>query len=120
MRNKTTDVSGDFNPPEENKEPARRRLRTKTPVTPVIRAVPIPAPADPAVETFDISEDPDLNERRVSVWLKYNVGKLEKALEKLNIPKEIEVKIKGEFVKKQVDKINKKSMVEMIRKKLNF
>ena len=123
MRNKTTDVSGDFKPPEENKPPVKRRLTTKTPVTPVIRAVPIQTPANPTnptVEVFDIGDKPDLNERRISVWLKYDTGKLEKALEMLKIPKEIEVKVKGEFVKKRVDKINKKTMVEMIRKKLNF
>ena len=133
LNKKTKDVRGDFKPPEEPpKEDVKRRLTTKTPDpnykktgTPVINVVPVVSakpstPAAPAKEEFDISEDPDLNERRVSVWLKYNVGQLEKALQKLNIPKEIEVNVKGELVKKRIDKLSKLTMVGMIRKKLNF
>ena len=120
MRNKTTDVSGDFEPPEENKAPVRRRLTTKTSVPPVIRAVPVnPAPA-PAVQATYIGEEIDLASRRKSYWSKLNKYELDTALERLGIPKETTVNVRGQVVKQAVDKINKKTMLEMIYKKLNM
>ena len=53
-------------------------------------------------------------------WAKLDRGTLEIALEQLGIPKDVPINIKGDFVKKQVDKINKKTMLEMIYKKLNM
>ena len=119
---KTTDTNGDFKPPEES---VRRRLTIKTQDpnnaykktgTTAIKVVPI----KPAVQEVYIGEKPNLNERRKSVWARYNVNALNYAIEKLNIPKVITKKVKGEFVQIQVDKINKKTMLEMIYKKLNM
>ena len=45
---------------------------------------------------------------------------LDTAIEQLGLPKEVTVNVKGEFVKKRVDKINKKDKLEMIYKKLNM
>ena len=120
MRNKTTDVSGDFEPPEENKEPVRRRLTTKTSVTPVIRVVPAPAPVNPTAQVAYIGEEIDLANRSKVYWSKLNKDMLDTAIEQLGLPKEVTVNVKGEFVKKRVDKINKKDKLEMIYKKLNM
>ena len=119
---KTTDINGDFKPPEEN---PKRRLTTKTPDpdniykkpdAPAIKVVPV----KPTVEEYNIGEKINLNERRKSVWSKYDVGALDVALGQLGIPKVITVKIKGEFVKKHVDKINKTTMLNMIYEKLGI
>ena len=125
MRNKTTDVSGDFEPPEENKAPVRRRLTTKTSVTPVIRVVPVPAPVNPApanptAQVAYIGEEIDLANRSKGYWSKLDKHMLDTAIEQLGLPKEVTVNVKGEFVKKRVDKINKKDKLEMIYKKLNM
>ena len=107
---KTTDITVDFKPPEEN---PKRRLTTKTPDpdniykkpnAPAIKVVPV----KPTVEEYDIGEKIDLTNRKKSYWSKLSKDELDTAIERLGIPKEITKKVKGEYVKTQVDKINKK------------
>ena len=80
---------------------------------PDIKVVPV----KPAVEEIYMGEKINLDDRRKSYWAKRSIGELEYALRKFQIPKVITVKIKGEFVKKEVDKINKKTMLAMIFEK---
>ena len=56
-----------------------------------------------------------LNDRRKTYWAKLDKGSLEIALEQLGLPKELSGNVKG-----KIDKINKKTMLEMIYKKLNM
>ena len=108
LRAKSTDVEKIFKPPEE--PPAKKRdASTK----PDIKVVPV----KPAVEEIYMGEKINLDDRRKSYWAKRSIGELEYALRKFQIPKVITVKIKGEFVKKEVDKINKKTMLAMIFEK---
>ena len=69
--------------------------------------VPVKSP----VEEIYMGDKINLDDRRKSYWAKRSVGELEYALRQLQIPKVITVKIKGDFVKKEVDKINKKLCV---------
>ena len=86
---------------------------------PVINVVPV-VPSTPAIQPTYIGEAIDLANRRKGYWSKMNKDMLDTAIEQLGLPKEVTVNVKGEFVKKRVDKINKKDKLEMIYKKLNM
>ena len=108
LRAKSTDVEKIFKPPEE--PPAKKRAAS---TKPAIKVVPVKSP----VEEIYMGDKINLDDRRKSYWAKRSIGELEYALRKFQIPKVITVKIKGEFVKKEVDKINKKTMLAMIFEK---
>ena len=119
MRSKSTDVNNIFKPVEEiiaNPPEKLQNKRRDASIKPVIKVVPVKSTPN---ETY-IGEKIDLNEKRKGYWAKLDKDTLDTALKQLGIPKELLVNIKGQFVKKEVDKINKKTMLGMIYKKLNI
>ena len=95
-----------------NKPPKPRDTSSK----PSIKVVPVKTTS----EHIYIGDDFDPKTITMKELKKYTSKKLSAILEKVGVDKEIPINVKGQLVKKRIEKINKTEKLNLIRMRLNL
>ena len=111
LRDKSVDVDKIFKPPEE--PPVKTRNDS---TKPSIKVVPVKTPT----QHFYIADDIDPKTITLKELKKYTSKKLSALLEKVGVDKEPPINVKGQLVKKRIEKINKAEKLNLIRMRLNL